>query len=567
MQKKNLSFQKNPTDVLKKKFDEYKNGKLIFFNSTVFNVGKNYNWLTNPDTGYVYDANKHWTEILDYSKEAGDIKYVWEKSRFCFFYDIIRYDYHFNEDCSQIVFDEILSWIKNNPINSGPNYVCSQETSLRILNWTFALHYYKNSSSLTSEIFDAIQFSIYWQIHHVYNNIQFSRIAVRNNHAITETLSLYLIGLLYPQFPNALRWKEKGKAWFEKEIAYQVYEDGTYLQFSMNYHRVVIQLMTWAIILSEKNNEKFSDVVYERAKKSLTFLCVCMNDSNGWLPNYGANDGALFFPLNDEHFRNYKPQLQSLANALHIDTGFDKKYEDINWYNQHLTNTSLPIHNGIYQFKAGGYYIIREKDTLTFIRCGSYKDRPSQADNLHLDIWYKGENIIADAGSYKYNTDETTIKYFAGTASHNTVILNNYDQMQKGSRFIWYYWSQCLHAHLMEESDVYKFTGEIAAFSYIQKGIKHKREITKIKNKPQWFIKDEIINMPANIVLKQLWHLPQHHKPVEWESYNERNEMLNAKFETGFISNLYGQKEISENIIFQTPGFFIRTLLSIKATE
>lgn len=28
----------------------------------------------------------------------------------------------------------------------------------------------------------------------------------------------------------------KRKNWFEKEISYQIYEDGTHLQFSMNYH-------------------------------------------------------------------------------------------------------------------------------------------------------------------------------------------------------------------------------------------------------------------------------------------------------------------------------------------
>ena len=50
------------------------------------------------------------------------------------------------------------------------------------------------------EIFKRIINSIYWQIDHVYKNINFSRKTVRNNHAITETLSLYLSGLLFPFF-------------------------------------------------------------------------------------------------------------------------------------------------------------------------------------------------------------------------------------------------------------------------------------------------------------------------------------------------------------------------------
>ena len=35
-----------------------------------------------------------------------------------------------------------------------------------------------------------------------------------------------------------------------------------------------------------------------------------------------------------------------------------------------------------------------KKKTKTFIKCGAYKDRPCQSDNLHLDIWVDGEKIF-----------------------------------------------------------------------------------------------------------------------------------------------------------------------------
>ena len=66
---------------------------------------------------------------------------------------------------------------------------------------------------------------------------------------------------------------------------------------------------------------------------------------------------------------------------------------------------------GCISFDKGGYYCIREKDTFSFIRCGRYKDRPAHADNLHLDIWYQGENYLFDGGSYKYNTTEKLLRY------------------------------------------------------------------------------------------------------------------------------------------------------------
>lgn len=557
---------KNPCLSLEQRFKDYCEGRILFFNSTSFKVGKEYDWITNPDTGYRYDPRQHWTEIADYSQQAGDIKYVWEKSRFSFLYDIIRYDYHFNIDCSENVFNEILSWIDNNPINCGPNYRCSQEISLRVLNWTFALYYYKNSIHLTPEVFDKIQYNIYWQIHHVYHNIQFSRITVRNNHALTETLTLYLVSILYPFVEDFKLWGRKAKKWFEEEIAYQIYEDGTFLQFSMNYHRVAIQLITWGVRLSELNNDPLDTIVYDRAEKSLLFLRVCMDDNSGWLPNYGANDGALFFRLNNDHYRDYRSQLKSLAGVLKINACIEYHEEDEFWYSvSHVINKTLDLSPNTYSFNTGGYYIIREQDALSFIRCGSYKDRPSQADNLHLDIWYKGENILIDAGSYKYNTDEEVLKYFIGTASHNTIVIDNHDQMQKGSRFIWYHWTQCADTALSESRNEIIFKGTIAAFRQLNPDIRHTRTVTKIKGLPEWHIHDNVINLPEGLTVKQLWHLPLDKKiNISIQAKDKQGNLLMVNDKIGWHSPLYGYKEKTKQLEVIADSADIFTILKIQ---
>ena len=563
--KETLSFNPTPNEAIKDNFENIAAGKFLLFNSILVDLGKDFDWVTNPDTGHKYNKNKHWTEIADFSPSAGDIKYVWEKSRFSYLYDIIRYDYHFKKDCAELVFGAILSWINANPINCGPNYRCSQEISLRILNWTFALHYYKNSTYLTDQVFDQMQFAIYWQIDHVLKNIDFSRIAVRNNHAITETLTMYLVGLLYPTLPNAAKLKTLGKKWFEEEVAYQIYEDGTFLQFSMNYHRVVVQLLTWAITLSEKNNERFNDTVYDRARKSVHFLGTCTVPENGWLPNYGNNDGALFFKLNNAHFRDYRQQLQALANALQINLGQNEIAEDSLWMGHDCAyKEQWQPSLGTHSFLKGGYFIIRETDTLTFIRCGNQKDRPHQADNLHLDIWYKGENVLLDAGSYKYNTDEATLRYFSGTASHNTVMLGNHDQMLKGSRFIWYYWSHCKNVSIKEENGIFTFCGEIRAFTYLNKNISHKRTVTKVKGEAVWQIMDVVLNKPNTLVLKQIWHMPKlgkYNLKIQPKP-NSGNPIIETAQE-GWYSSLYGQKEPTNELVFDSDETQIETSLEI----
>lgn len=555
--RESLNIEKVQDEHLKQDAHRILNGEVQFFSHEWKDLGKDYDWLTNPDTGYHYDIRKHWTEIEDLSSEAGDIKFTWEKSRFSYLYTIIRYDYHFDEDHSSFVFHEIEDWIDKNPINQGPNYKCSQETSLRILNWTFALYFYRNSEHLTEELFQKMMHSVYWQIRHVRSNIHFSRISVRNNHAITETLTLYLTSLLYPFFPNADERKKKGKSWFEEEIAYQVYEDGTFLQFSMNYHRVVIQLLTWAIGLAELNQERYAEVVYERAYKSVDFLFQCQEESNGWLPNYGSNDGALFFKLSQNDYRDYRPQLDALHLMLTGKKLYYEDYEDKNWYGISLEKyPAIERKYGIITYPVSGYYLIREKDELTFIHCGNYNDRPAHADNMHVDVWYKGVNVLMDAGSYKYNTTPELTKYFGGSESHNTVMLGDNDQMLKGGRFIWYYWPKKASVYLKEQEESFVFEGRVNVFRQLGQQISHRRKVEKKKRQPCWVITDSIEGGAADVLKRQLWH-------TDGELQIDTTDGTITEKE-GWVSYYYGVKRSVRQIEVQTLSNKIVTTITVK---
>ena len=557
------NLPKEEKEILAKKFQEIQNGVFTFFSKTKISLGKEYDWITNPLTGFKYDIHKHWSEIKDLSIEAGDIKYVWEKARFSFLYDVIRYDYHFEDDQSAYVFNEIEDFITKNPINQGPNYKCSQETSLRVLNWTFTLYYYKDSPNLTKALFQKIMHSIYWQIHHVYHNIHFSRIAVRNNHAITETLILYLSNKLFPFFPNVAKWSKKGKKWFEQEIVYQIYEDGTFLQFSMNYHRVVVQLLTWGIQLVKLNNETFNPVVYERVKKTLAFLDACTNPVKGELPNYGANDGALFFKFTNDDYRKYRSQLDDLRMVLEGERYFTS--ESAYWYGfENPTIKEYKYPQEMNTFSNGGYYSMQEKNTQTFIKCGTYKDRPSQSDNLHIDIWVNGINMLRDSGSYKYNTDTKLLGYFNGCEGHNTVSIAKADQMKKGSRFIWYYWVKKAKASLEKINNSIVFTGSIQAFRHIEKGIEHHRKVIKKGNFNDWEVLDKVVGK-KELALQQYWHLnPEYVNVIQITTTDENNIVLKPMIEEKWFSGYYGIKEKSVRYTFETTGNTFKTSIKIK---
>lgn len=564
-ERENIILEKKPTKSLAGKAKKILAGKLCFFNHEWKDLGEGYDWITNPVTGHQYDISKHWSEINDFDPENGDIKDVWEKSRFTFLLSIIRYDFHFLEDHSEFVFTEIEDWIDKNPINRGPNWKCSQEISLRLFNWSYALAFYKNSPALSPERWEKIQNAIYWSLHHVYHHINFSRIAVRNNHAITETLCLTISEMLFPFIPETKKWAKKGRKWFEQEIPYQIYEDGTFLQFSMNYHRVVIQLFSLGIAITEKHQQPFSPIIYERAHKSLDFLYQCVQEENGFVPNYGNNDGALFFPLSETEYRDYRPQLNTLHHLLTGAALFNDKdlAEDSNWVtnkeNRERRYKPLSKKTGTHSFPIGGFYLLREKDTFTFIRCGNHNDRPAQADNLHIDLWKNGVNILRDSGTYKYNTKKELQDYFSGTASHNTVKIGNHSQMLKGSRFIWYYWSQAKYAGWEEQADKYIFKGAISAFRQLDPNIVHHRELIKVKEKSVWEVKD-FIEGNINVNCFQQWHLDEKTEISIEARIGKKN--IDPLPIISYNSSFYGEKQIGKGIAFQF-GKNIKTIIKI----
>lgn len=565
-----LRLPREPRPELAARVARIRAGEVRFFSADWKALGPDYDWLTNPDSGYRYAADVHWTKIPDYSREKGDIKYVWEKSRFTFLYDLIRYDYHFEDDQGEFVLSQLEDWLDKNRLNCGPNYRCSQEMSLRVLNWTFALYYYRYHPALTEARWQRVLNAIYDHLRHVRANIHFSRIAVRNNHAVTETLMLYLGGLLFPFLPGAAEWKARGRRWFEMEIRYQLYADGTFLQFSMNYHRVVVQLLSWALLLADRNGERWPEEVYRRAAASVDFLYHAQNPADGWLPNYGNNDGALFFPLTETHFRDFRPQLNALYGAVYGRQlyGDGPWREEVAWLTGGASGgwpTAALAREPLRAFPRGGYYLLRQAEKCCFIRCGQHKDRPYQADNLHLDLWYQGRNILRDAGTYKYNTDEATLRYFQGTGGHNTVQLGDYDQMLKGNRFMWFYWSQALDAQLTDAGDWQQFSGSARVYRHVAADIVHHRQVGQHKHRPLWEIKDRLSgSLPADTPLHQQWLVDPADLPrLHFAARDADGQPLQAQVDAVAYAEIYGQQAPALRVRFSTLTRGIHTEITI----
>jgi hypothetical protein len=466
-------------------------GKWTYFSHTRYELSCPPNWHFNPQTGKPLVAEAHWTRIDDFKQ--GDIKFVWEASRFGFVYVLARaYAVNKDERYPETFWLLLEDWAKHNPPNRGANWKCGQEASFRMMAWTFALAAFSEAKSSTTERVCNLVTMIAVLGERIAKNINYAR-SQKNNHGISEAVGLWTIGILFPEFKQADFWREYGKRVIEEEARKQIYTDGSYIQHSNNYHRLMLHALLWAVRLGEVNNQPFSQQVYEKFSAASKFLYQVLDVESGKVPNLGSNDGALILSLNNCDYQDYRPILQSSYYLIEKKHLFESGLwdEDLLWLfgEAALKHSKANCQSLDLAALIGGYYTLRATDTWVMLRAAKFIDRPSHADQLHLDLWWRGQNIACDAGTYSYNTEAPWDNSLSYTDVHNTVIVDYQNQMPKVSRFLWLNWTEA-ELNIKKESPQ-KQIAFLQASHYSHNNVLYKRAVIRLGSE-SWLVHDRL---------------------------------------------------------------------------
>ncbi len=425
--------------------DKVLQNRFQYFFDKWHSLGSDPDWFVNPLNGQRVDPAAHWCDINVFDPRVGDIKFIWEPSRFAWAYTLVRaYAATRDNKYAEKFWQLFESWLEANQPNMGPNYACGQECAIRLMAMCFALYALWEARASTVERKIKLVTGIGVHAGRIEKNIDFA-ISTQTNHSLTEAAGLYTAGILFPEFKHSARWVRIGKKVLTAEGLKQIRLDGSYIQHSMNYHRLMLQDFLWVIRLAQLNNDSFSDELVSRVRRAVEFLYQ-MQDDSGRVPNYGANDGALIIVLNSCGYLDYRPVLQATNYLLnHVRLYEPGPWdEDTLWFfgADALRSLLKPATRESKAYTSRGYYSLRNKDSWAMMRCHSFTERPSHADMLHLDLWWKGQNILRDSGTYMYTSDEPWESYFPSTAAHNTITVDGADQMTRASRFMWFDWTK-----------------------------------------------------------------------------------------------------------------------------
>ncbi len=492
-------------------------GKILAFSSIELNYGNPINWHLNPITKVEVDKSLKWYQIPDFDPQRGDIKVIWEVSRFTHFFYLTR-AYMIKKDRKyyDAFSNQLNDWIKNNPYSYGPNFKCGQEATLRMINALMAYSVFK-SYGLTSQR-DRVNLRKVIEVSYkkVLSNFFYAHKCIKNNHTLSEIIGL-IIGAWSCDDKRRLK---KAYILLDKEIQQQFFHDGGYIQYSFNYQRFALQLMELVIEIRNKTNIDISENSKTLIKNS-ALLMYQMQDESGDVPNYGPNDGALIFPVTSCGYRDFRPVLNTIytlieGHRIYQAGDYD---EEILWFgNNDLEDIPIyKLERKTIFFKESGFCSLRHDHGFLMTVIQNFKTRPAQMDQLHIDLWHRGKNIFCDSGTYSYATDLG--KRMALTSAHNTLVVQGKEQMKKLGPFLIYDWTQAKNIQFNNE----RFTGTIIS----KNGYKHTRSIKKTDY--GYVIKDEVFGNGEYCEVK--FHTPCEIKITKtgFELYDNEQIICKAK--------------------------------------
>src|ERR1700675_4009854 len=519
-------------------------GNLPFFGRLSFACGFPPKWFQNPATGQRVSPDRPWTQMRFASDDYGDLKFILEPSRFLFIYPLARaYAISGDERFPAAFWSAIENWASNSPPMSGPLWICGQESSLRILAWTFALYAFLHSPATTPQRVALLLSMIAAHAWRTMQTLGYAR-SQRSNHLISEAVGLWTAGTLYPELRDAAAWQKRGAQLLREAVLDQITPEGAYLQDSFNYQRMVLHQLLWTLRLSEIHKIQLDPEIRTRTAAAFEFIREFVDPESGHAPNHGSNDGSYILPLAACDYGDFRPLVRLGSCVLDRPTAqqpgpWDEAALWLCGKSARATERKSGDREPAYKVaSAAGYHRLGAENSWALVRAGHYTRRSFQADQLHVDLWWRGLNLARDAGTYLYNGEPPWNNGLAGTAVHNTVTVDRRDQLRRAGRFLWLGWAQASGRLYSSQDDgsttqgtparTKTASGTIDCFEgehdgYRALGIKHRRKVQWLPG-AGWVIVDDILGAGV------------HNVALHWLAADLPYEVSDSPFQVTFTS-------------------------------
>jgi len=490
---------------------------MVYFGQPLERSSEIPDWHANPfKPDSRGNSDKPWWLIPDFDEAVGDIKTVWEASRFDWLLAMAQRAA--KGDAAELtrMNNWLQDWARHNRPYLGINWKCGQEASIRVLHLILATQIIGQLDDPAPGLVALIRL----HLARIAPTMGYA-IGQANNHGTSEAAALFIGGSWLASLGDndGAKWQSSGRDLLENRADALIENDGMFSQYSVNYHRMMLD--TYSLCEAWRRRRgltEFSDKCLTKLSAATRWLHQMCDVKTGRAPVFGANDGARIIALTDTDYLDFRPSVQLAATLFLGQCAYAEKGlwdQPLIWLDVEPSSVPLQSPQSVTQ-DSGGMHILRRGNAVAYFRYPRFRFRPSQADALHCDVWIDGENILRDAGTFSYNVSPEDTAYFNGTCSHNTVEFDGRDQMPRLGRFLFGDWLKAEHVEKVTETADAVSAG--AAYQDWQNA-SHKRHLDLETNRLVCI--DEVAGFKKNAILR--WRLA----PGNWKL--DGNTLSNGK--------------------------------------
>lgn len=312
-------------------------------------------------------------------------------------------------------------WICNAPLTqeSRSNTWRSLEAGIRVEFWLKSLLLFEDCPAVTEELREKMEDTLRLHADYLLGvNESFHHLS---NWGVLQNHGLFLLGLYFGEE----EWRKEALRRLDEEAYLQVFRDGSQWEQSPMYHAEVLyglldsllHARRFGVSVPKRLEEKIHKMVYAMAAWCKPDGHMpCQSDSDDIDARDLIAQGALLFKDSTLKFLAHGILLED--NIWNFTKQEREAYESIPSVKPEKASVAL-TDSGNYFLKSG---LTKDADYLRF-HCGCMGSGHGHGDQLHVDYFSCGEDILVDPGryTYVYNEERERLKL---PSAHNTVCVD-----------------------------------------------------------------------------------------------------------------------------------------------
>jgi hypothetical protein len=300
---------------------------------------------------------------------------------------------------------QVEDWIEANPVEFGVGWLTGMDVALRATNWLAALVICCDDARDEPWFQHAVASLL---LHGRHLRRHRSRHGTRNNKYLCELSALIALSALF-RGPEGRRWADWAGRQLERELRFQVHEDGSTFEASTSYHRLSAEVLVCGFRALEGPGRPLPPWCRERLDRMFGFIAD-YTGPDGLAPNIGDGADSRFLPLSDY------PRADPRSHTG-VFTRAGREY---------VPRTEHAAYPG------GGYYVMRGSDLYAIVRCGDLGSAGygwhAHNDQLSFQLALGRQRLVIDPGTYTYTGRPEARVLFRSTAFHSTLEIGGAEQ-------------------------------------------------------------------------------------------------------------------------------------------